>query len=64
MLCPNKLVNNFSAQHTLQILKIKRKFYIRNKLSFFDAHQVMKLVVVTKILQEAHYASWNFSSDH
>ena len=37
---------------------------IKVKIWFFDVHLVMKLVVVTKMLQEALLASWNLSSAH
>ena len=31
---------------------------------FFNLHDVMKTVVIAKILHEAQRASWNFSSTH
>ena len=37
---------------------------IRSESLFFNLHDVMKTVVVAKILHEALSASWNFNSAH
>ena len=37
---------------------------IRVKIGFFNVHHAMKVVVIDKILQEAHGVSWNFSPAH
>ena len=55
-------INTESLQF-IHINDLKIKCKSRVKIWFFDVHR-MKPVVVTKILQEALCASWNFSSAH
>ena len=37
---------------------------IKTESLFFNLHDVMKTVVIAKILHEALHTSWNFSSAH